>query len=104
MSGLKSSESVDNTSPKIHEESIPNIDIYPNPADKYISLLLFLEKENEIIFEIYNMNGELKSISQHVYQAGLNKEDIDISEIERGIYLIRITGLEFVETKKLIIQ
>ena len=70
------------------------IRIYPNPATDYI----LIESSSAAKVEIYDMRG-LKSIeSDQVY------EQIDLSQLGRGVYLIRLLNKygEEIHTQRII--
>ncbi|MBO9703465.1 MAG: T9SS type A sorting domain-containing protein [Sporocytophaga sp.] len=71
------------------------VNIYPNPTSNNIS---FEGVKSESTIEILTMNGQLlKSV---LY----SDNSIDISKLEKGMYLVRILNSEFIETKKLLKQ
>ncbi|MBN4072950.1 T9SS type A sorting domain-containing protein [Crocinitomix catalasitica] len=68
-----------------------NIDskIYPNPAENYVTVHLNESAANTVI-ELITVEG--KQIVKKVYQqSGLLIVDLDLSDIETGVYLVRIT-------------
>jgi len=71
--------------------------IYPNPAD----LILNIEKidEDAIELEIYSIHGQLvcKSLIENTVTR------IDISRLQKGIYLIRYAGQGGIKTEKLVV-
>lgn len=63
-----------------------NLLLYPNPAKNYIKIKS--EQVDNFEISIYNIRGEL--ILKGKY---LSDEDIDISNLENGLYLMRVNGL-----------
>ncbi|MFA6924529.1 MAG: T9SS type A sorting domain-containing protein [Bacteroidales bacterium] len=76
-----------------------NSKIYPNPASTQITIEL-PKKEEQSIITIYNLNGE-ELIKQQIKN---NKTDVDISELQSGVYFIKIVNNKNVEIKKIIKQ
>jgi uncharacterized protein (TIGR02145 family) len=72
-----------------------NFMIYPNPASTEINI----QANNASIFqtEIFNAFGELVLSTQ-------NQTNIDVSNLNTGIYFVKITGGNFTFNQKLIIQ
>ncbi|GIU70018.1 MAG: hypothetical protein KatS3mg002_1254 [Candidatus Woesearchaeota archaeon] len=72
--------------------------LYPNPSNNVVTLKFnnYIRKE----ISIYDLKG--KNIYNTICTA--DEMNIDVSNIESGIYFIEIKGLNGVNTKKLIIQ
>lgn len=79
-----------------YKEVDPNIDIYPNPANNEIKVICTGETE----IEIFSITGELVKTQNQV----INNTTIDISDLNSGIYLVKIKSGNSVVTKKLIKQ
>lgn len=82
-------------------ESVENrskISVYPNPSNGilYLELPQNQHAKNSIPYFIYDISGEI------VYQSTLNtlKEMIDLSNIKKGMYIIKLGGYQ---TEKIII-
>jgi hypothetical protein len=74
-----------------------NIDIYPNPADNYISFSLSAYETLPLKANITDINGKMiKNIS--IEQ---DKKTIDISNIKSGIYIIEFEN-QYIRSKKFI--
>ena len=73
------------------------INIYPNPSDDIINIEI--ENINNSIIEIYNVNGKL------VFSKAVNSkvEKIDVSELLRGIYFVKVRQDNNVRIEKLIV-
>ncbi len=81
------------------EIETPQIILYPNPATSVVYI------ENSIFencrVEIYNLTGEKMQTPQNIFS---NKTEVNISGVKSGLYIVRITGDSFVESKKLIVK
>jgi hypothetical protein len=75
-----------------------NILIYPNPCHHSFSIE---KSKNDIVqAEIYTIEGELIEM---VYLDD-NKRDIDVSDYSQGVYLVRISGDQFIKNYKVVVQ
>lgn len=75
-----------------------NTYVYPNPTND----LLYIQTNDSDVtnYELFNLNGEVVYSSSELID-GLNS--VDMSELEQGIYLLKLTHLdESVETKRIV--
>ena len=77
------------------------VNLYPNPADNQINLIFGTEDTSDKRLSIFNMNGQLVFSKEIPVNSGKN---IDVSLLERGIYLLQVSSEKAVETRKLVIQ
>ena len=87
------------TSSVINRVSKETLKIYPNPAQDFITVSLDLDsKDNQVC--IYNISGKLL-----FQQEKLNKtQTIDVSFLEKGIYILQIKNQAYSINKQLIIN
>ena len=71
------------------------INIYPNPANDKIYISNLIEENTSI--KIYDIKGSLV-LENRIS----NKEYLDISILEKGIYQIKFKGKQLNETRKFI--
>ena len=64
-----------------------NFNIYPNPANSYVNIKSEMTGKGEVA--IYDMTGRLV---KNVSVSDLSNATINLSDIEKGIYLINING------------
>jgi len=84
-----------------HSEEKNNIvKIFPNPANGKIEVRS--EKLEVRSLEIYNMQGQLVKQIPNLKSQILN--EIDVSAMAKGIYVVQIQGENFVVNKKLVIE
>lgn len=70
--------------------------LYPNPTNNYLKIET-LVPANQLILSIYNTTG------QELINRILNNEtQVDISDLTRGIYFVKLVSNEAVEIKKII--
>ena len=78
--------------------------IYPNPANNHFTLEYFNPQPGNVSFKIYDLSGrvlreiELVGLHEHI------KAEIDLSEIESGVYLLSMRSGSAVETRKFVVQ
>lgn len=90
---------------EINSRASGNLAIQPNPANSNTINILFDADEAGLAnFSIYTITGA-KMIAQSVnYNFGLNNQQIDISKLPTGAYIIMMTSGNVSLTNKLIVQ
>lgn len=69
-----------------------DLTLYPNPSTGTFSFEYFSEKEDGLTIEIYNMAGQ--RVQQKMYfnlPKGMSKTDVDLGEIDNGIYFVNFS-------------
>lgn len=84
----------------ISELDNENSSIYPNPASDKITIHLNQQSNNEIMLKIYAVTGELVK-SEILIQ---NHQQINLSDLRNGIFLIEVKSNYWSNKQKLIIQ
>lgn len=83
------------------EEGIAGkVALYPNPTTSILNVELDLTTSEEITIEVYNLLGDRLLLSQ----AGLVQRKtvhLDLSQIESGIYLVRVNGANGMINRKI---
>jgi|GEM_PF-2393842 len=82
--------------------SIIKVAVYPNPSNGKFNVEINNEKANEMNIEIFNVQGQVvysTSIYNNEY-----KGEINISNLSKGIYYLRINDGSNVNTKKILLQ
>ena len=77
--------------------------VYPNPFNPHLNIEYSLDKEEEIIIEVFNLNGQ----SQHTIMNNKQKTGDHIirwnaSDYPTGIYFLKLSSKSISETKKII--
>jgi len=75
-------------------------EIYPNPVIDIVNLTFENNFENMFKVEIYDTLGRL-SFTQNKFSTG-NKLSINISELERGIYILKLYNNNKISVKRII--
>ncbi|KAB1061810.1 T9SS type A sorting domain-containing protein [Salibacter halophilus] len=74
--------------------------LYPNPAENYVKVEFSVDQKSTSRVEVFNTLGAMVR-SQKVSD---NREIIQLDNMPAGIYLIRVSGSEVNETKRLIVN
>jgi hypothetical protein len=79
-----------------------NLSVYPNPTTGIttVSLELILNTESKI--EIYNLSGSLVQSEKLIITSGDTKQQIDISNLPSGIYLLKVIANNEYKTIKVV--
>lgn len=82
--------------------------IYPNPttADKKVTVLFDVKEKanNKGSIEVYDLTGKKVYTAELTNQAGFYKQDLNLSHLTAGNYLVKISFGGSTETKKLIVK
>ncbi|WP_312394686.1 T9SS type A sorting domain-containing protein [Chryseobacterium sp.] len=82
--------------------------IYPNPttADKKVTVLFDVKEklDNKGTVQVFDLTGKQVYQAELTNQAGFYKQDLDLSRLIPGNYLVKITYGGSSETKKLIVK
>ncbi|AZA80027.1 T9SS C-terminal target domain-containing protein [Chryseobacterium sp. G0186] len=82
--------------------------IYPNPttADKKVTVLFDVKEKanNKGSVEVYDLTGKKVHSAELANQAGFYRQDMNLSHLPSGNYLVKITYGGNSETKKLIVK
>lgn len=86
----------------VAEQSAKNtlFNLFPNPASDVVTLNFIQNISADMTLNIYNVNGEL--ISSKLLQQ--NQKQINIGDLNSGIYLVEIKSKGLTESQKLVIQ
>ena len=90
----------------IEEEENNVLSIYPNPATDQIFLQINISEEEDMLIEIYSLDG------QRIYQEEITINDkaldearsIFVSDFAKGIYLVKLTTTTKLYQQKIVLQ
>lgn len=89
------------TTTSVQDFGVKAFTMFPNPADRAITLANTLTSSDEIEIIIFNMNGQM--ILHENYQGGA-ETTLDVSNMKPGTYLLKMISKKGVETHKLLIN
>jgi bacillolysin len=73
-------------------ENISNYVLFPNPTSDIIHLNMISEKSESRNFSIYNSVGQLQYAVNYSLTKGMNYVEFNTSELQKGIYILKIDG------------
>lgn len=81
------------------------IKIYPNPNPGQFTLELNLHQpDKSLAIHIYDITGKVVFESVEATEGNLFRKELNVSNLQKGIYFIRITGKDRVGVKQIIIN
>lgn len=78
--------------------------IFPNPAQNELNVDFVLSNKKSVEVRLYDITGKLVLSNVFEGNEGLNKNVIDLSALNKGIYILECNDGEKVQTSKLIIE
>jgi hypothetical protein len=84
---------------------IESAKIYPNPViDHRVNVSLNLTKAQQVSISVMDIQGKVISITLIEPNAGLSVNPLDLSELNPGVYFLRISGNSLTMVEKLILK
>jgi hypothetical protein len=75
--------------------------ISPNPANQFIHVALKNTPKFKSSFQIIDLEG--KTIHEGIWESGVQKMNIDLGQVSKGIYVLRVTdGINHSFTKRFV--
>ena len=76
-------------------------DPYPNPFNARMTIRFLLPLKDMMSINIYDMNGRrIRSLVHGIFDSGQQEVHWDAGDLSSGIYFIRMSSRDFMETKK----
>ncbi len=85
-------------------KQLPDIKIFPNPAQGHFMVEYINPVEGKVIFKISDLNGCTISVNEANHPGGFFRQDFDLSAVASGIYLLAAVSGDCIITRKLVIQ
>jgi len=76
--------------------------LYPNPAVSNVSIALTEAAAKDLQLQVINQMGQMVKTAR--VSTGTQLIKLDVSQLPKGIYAVRLTGGEIVQVKKLVIR
>lgn len=77
-------------------EMVKNFVASPNPASSHVKITIDLEKNLDCSVAIYDISGRLiKNLPAKSLKQGANEFTMDLSNIQNGLYFIKVKGPDF---------
>jgi hypothetical protein len=85
----------------ISELNLNHVSVYPNPTYDHITIDFQQTLSEQVEVEITDMNGKL--ILSNIISTGINSVEIDLNNINSGIYFITLSGTTYNYRQKIIV-
>jgi hypothetical protein len=76
--------------------------ISPNPFKTAISANLNLDRPQKVVISLIDMTGKIIRAVSSVYERGSTEVKINTHDIQKGVYVLKITGENFSSSKKIV--
>jgi len=86
---------------KKHSENLISFDLYPNPANSSATLKSYSSAEQKATVTIYNTLGQMVSSFDATLSYGINEINLDLSNLNSGIYNVVLNSESGSMVKKL---
>lgn len=88
----------------VKAEPIERISIYPNPSTGNFTIAFVLDSPSNVEFQLYNSLAEIIFNTEgELFPVGLNKKEIDASNLTNGVYFCKLVSQSKTQYLKLII-
>jgi len=84
--------------------SLNNLKVYPNPAKDVLNIECYLESNKFVTIEIYGIDGKRYHTNKLETRKGNNKQNINISSLRTGLYILKISIDSKTLFKKILIK
>jgi hypothetical protein len=81
-----------------------SVGLYPNPVSDNLTIELNSLTYTTLKIELVDLTGKIMKNKIADNFIGNSKYSMDITDISKGIYFLKVSGDRFVETKKLVIN
>ena len=87
----------------LQADNLTTVSLYPNPLNDQATLEFELGENTQVSIVLFGIDGKVMFSHQESFDAGMNKVNIDASQVPAGIYFTRITTNDITKTIKTII-
>ncbi len=85
--------------------SVNSLNIAPNPAMASINVEIGLTEITDLNVAIFNNLGQkVKPVATQTYTSGLNRVQVDVSDLPSGIYFVNLQSEKGTKTKRFVVQ
>jgi Pregnancy-associated plasma protein-A/Secretion system C-terminal sorting domain len=84
------------------EEPVSEINVYPNPTTGKVKIVFSLSKDENVWFNLYDMQGKSLDLKDYEGKAGRNMMEYDLQNFPMGAYFINLQSSEKREILKVI--
>ena len=87
---------------KNNEQKTSAISVFPNPSESTINIDFKASAKNSSAVEIFDIAGRKLFSEQVQFFAGINKKTVDVSELNKGVYILKIINNEINFSQRII--
>ena len=82
------------------------LDIYPNPVADHINVSFYLPKSSNGSITLFNIEGQrVYDFKENIsLSGGLNEYEMDVPDLPKGVYILKIHGPDYNARKKVVIE
>jgi hypothetical protein len=81
------------------------LEVYPNPASVRTTLKYFLPQASEVTFNVIDNSGKIvKTINSDYKNKGLYEQELPLSGLPKGVYIVQISSVIGMKTSRLVIR
>ena len=80
------------------------VQLFPNPATTEASLSFYLSQDESVDVTVLDLNGKIMNRQSGTAVEGFNLRVIDLTNLPKGVYMVRINGNQINATKRLVVQ
>ena len=86
------------------EVNVKDLTIFPNPVTEEMSLTYQLPQASQVMIQIINLNGQIvKMVMPNTQQTtGFYRQEINLSDLQPGIYTVNIVSNTKTQFKKIV--
>jgi hypothetical protein len=91
------------------EEGVPaaeipklTIAVNPNPFTSEVSAHISLDRSQKLFINLTDLTGRLIQSANGIYAQGNSELKLNVSQLPKGIYLLKVSGENFTSTQKLV--
>ena len=89
---------------KEEERIFEQLNVYPNPVSNKLSVTFEITNPQNITIELHAMKGERIFSDLTSNFSGSFEKSFDVSNLAKGIYILRITGDQGISTRKIVVE
>jgi len=82
--------------------AITDLKVYPNPSRGISIVQYMLEEPGKVDIALYNLMGQkVKSIASNYLTTGVQSQRLELSDLDKGVYLLQVENDGVISTKRI---
>jgi len=82
-----------------------SVTVFPNPANEITNININIAEKSDVQVAIFDIQGKLVDVMNYTnLSAGRHSKEYNCSELNGGVYLVRMKAGDEVQTTKLIVK